>query len=465
MRGHWLLLGLTACSVVGPGATTGIPADGGTPDVSMADASVPDEPPVLDDAARTALLALRYDASPPPADVSNRYADDAAARLFGRRLFFDTRLSGALRGRDNDGSSTTLGNRYDVGRVACSSCHVAESGFYDTRSPHAQISLASDWTRRRAPTLHEVAFQTMYNWDGRHDTAWSQAIGVMESNKEFNSSRLYIAHQIFDLHRTEYEAIFGPLPDLSDTASFPRVAPPRDECGEGTQPNCAGRPGDQDAFDGMSGASQQAVTTVMVNVAKAISAYLRQLRCGESRFDRWLDGDQTALTNSEQRGAALFVGRGDCVRCHSGPSMTDGAFHNVGLRPETVAVAFLDRDDRGAAEGVTAFLSDPLQSRGIYSDGVREGSPSQVDASLEGAFKTPTLRCVAQSPSFMHTGHLRTLKNVIDFFNRGGDPLGYPGTSEVHALGLTRAEVNDLVAFMESLTGDGPPAELRSAPP
>jgi len=207
------------------------------------------------------------------------------------------------------------------------------------------------------------------------------------------------------------------------------------------------------------------VTRVMVNVAKSIAAYTSGLRCGPGRFDRWLDGEALALTPSEQRGAALFVGEAGCVRCHSGPRLTDGSFHNVGLRPATVAVAFTDTGDRGAAEGLPLALGDPLESSGAFSDGPRQTLPASVTAEHEGAFRTPTLRCAERAPSFMHTGQMRTLDQVVGFFDMGGNPPpGYPGKNELSPLGLSKEERSDLVAFLKTLTGEGPPAVLLSPP-
>jgi cytochrome c peroxidase len=132
---------------------------------------------------RALLETLRYDDGPPPADPSNRVADDPDARAFGQALFFDPRFSGPLIEGDNDGSSATLGVRGEAGRVSCAGCHVPADAFVDTRSPHRQVSLASLWTLRRSPTLLEVAFQPLYNWDGRRDSLWNQAAGVMESER------------------------------------------------------------------------------------------------------------------------------------------------------------------------------------------------------------------------------------------------------------------------------------------
>lgn len=431
---------------------------GPAPDASLPELITPEQ--------RVLLSGLHYESTDAPADPSNRVADDPAARSFGQLLFFESALSGPLVEADNDGGPATLGSQGQAGRVSCAGCHLPGSGFVDTRSPHRQISLAAGWTRRRTPSLLEVAFAPLYNWDGRRDSLWSQALGVMENAAELNSGRLFVAQQIFRLHRTRYEAIFGPLPALDDVTRFPALLPEQAGCRElltkqGAQHVCRGKPGDGAEYDGLSAADQDVVTRVAVNTAKALAAYVRQLRCGPGRFDAWLDGDQTALADDELRGAALFVGRAHCVDCHNGPRLSDGKFHNVGLSPAPVAVAFIDADDRGAADGLAEALHDPLGTHGSFSDGLRDVLPAKIDPALLGAFRTPALRCIANQPSFMHTGQLKTLAQVVAFHERGGDgPGNYPGTSELKALALEPGEQADLVAFLQTLQGPGPDAAL-----
>jgi cytochrome c peroxidase len=157
-------------------------------------------------------------------------------------------------------------------------------------------------------------------------------------------------------------------------------------------------------------------------VARALAAYVRSIRAGESRFDRAMLGDAGALTAPEQRGLELFQGRARCARCHSGALLTDELFHNTGVAWRTGEPA-----DSGRAL-VTQRASDI------------------------GAFKTPTLRQVGLTSPYMHDGSLRTLGEVIDFYDRGGHPN--PGLDrELHPLGLSASEKAALLAFLGTLDG------------
>ncbi len=412
---------------------------------------------------------------PPPADVTNRYADDAAAAALGQRLFFDPAFSGPLLDSDNDGSPGSLGARGESGKVSCAACHVAAGGFVDTRSPRQQVSLAAAWGKRKAPTLLDVGHAKLLMWDGRRDAAYNQPIAAIESGVEMNSSRLHAAQQIYRRHRAEYEAVFGAIPvPLDDAARFPQLDGSTTGCrrlltdGTGLQraEDCHGVPGDHAEFDALSASDQTAVTRIAVNLGKAIAAYERRLACGAGRFDRWMHGDDGALDASEQRGASLFVSQG-CTGCHSGPFFSDQRFHNVGVQPRGVGIAssFIDVDDHGARDGLAGALADPLNVRGSFSDGDDGRLPVQVGAEMDGAFRTPTLRCVSLRPSFLHDGQARSLHDAVAFFAAGGDAHGYPGKNELAPLELTAGELDDLVAFLDTLTGPGPDAPLLVAPP
>jgi cytochrome c peroxidase len=478
LLGPGVVSALVAAVGCGPAAETsrsgdaGLTVSDGTPGEAGADGSYGDPDPTFTTAERSALQVLAPQTLPaPPQGVTNAFADVPAAAALGQRLFFDPSFSGPLLDTDNDGSSSTLGMAGQTGRVACAGCHIPTGGFSDTRSFQLQISLGAGWGRRRAPSLLDVGQAKVLMWDGRHDALYNQPFGPIESVVEMNSSRLYVAEQLYQKYESIYESVFGPMPALSDATQFPPLSATLTGCQPKTPsappPTCDGTfhgaPGDHAEFDGMTAANQTAVTRVVVNMGKALGAFERLLSCGSTPFDAWMNGG-APISRPAQRGAALFVGRAGCVACHSGPFMSDQKFHNVGLSPQVVQQTFLDSNDQGAATGIAAALADPLNTLGPFSDGNDGRLPATTTAAMVGAFRTPILRCVSQRPTFMHTGQLGTLAAVVDFFNNGGGAIGYPGTDEIHALGLSGLDESDLVAFLESLSGPGADPKYQQSP-
>lgn len=170
----------------------------------------------------------------------------------------------------------------------------------------------------------------------------------------------------------------------------------------------------------------------MGRIAQAMAAYERTVVSGNSPYDRYVAGDKDAMSPAAVRGLALFNGKGNCLTCHTGFNFTDESYHNLGV-------------GMGAAE--------PDLGRFAVTKAESE----------KGAFKTPTLRNVSQTPPYMHDGSEPTLRSVVDFYNRGGRPN--PNLAkEIKPLGLTTQEVADLVMFMEALTADvpnlAPPSEF-----
>lgn len=156
-------------------------------------------------------------------------------------------------------------------------------------------------------------------------------------------------------------------------------------------------------------------------VARALASYVRTLRSGDAPIDRFLHGDTAALSPDAKRGFRLFVGRANCGVCHLAPLFTDHRFHNTGVS--------WGSPDRGRS-AVTGREED------------------------QGAFKTPSLRNVAMTAPYMHDGSLATLEDVIERYDRGGDPN--PALDEeIKPLGLTPTEKRHLLAFLEALTGSG----------
>lgn len=150
----------------------------------------------------------------------------------------------------------------------------------------------------------------------------------------------------------------------------------------------------------------------------ALACYVRSLVSGNSRYDRYLAGDSASLNEIEKLGLRLFTGKAGCASCHVGPNLTDEKFHNTGAGEQA---------DRGR-EAVSAREAD------------------------RGAFKTPGLRDVARTPSYMHDGSMATLEDVIRFYDEGGKPNPQLD-GEIRPLHLTEAEKAALRAFLASLDG------------
>ena len=157
------------------------------------------------------------------------------------------------------------------------------------------------------------------------------------------------------------------------------------------------------------------------NVAKAIATFVRTLLSGNSPFDRFEHGDASALSDAAKRGLQIFRGKGNCIACHSGPLLSDEDFHNTGV----------------------SWGKEPVDL------GNFEVTKKDAD---RGKFKTPSLRNVALTAPYMHDGSLATLEDVIELYNRGGQPN--PNLDrELRPLGLTAEEKRDLAEFLASLSG------------
>jgi cytochrome c peroxidase len=383
-----------------------------------------------------------------PADTTNRYADNPAAAVLGQRFFFDRASAGPL---GQSGVSGGLGMLGETGRVACSSCHMPQSWFIDTRSnPNNVSSGANGFQTRNTTSLVNNVFYTWFNSNGGRDTNWVAGTAI-EGASNANATRLTLAHRIFNAYRTEYDSIFTPKLDaaLDPTAPDHARFPP------------SGRPADP-PFQGMTPGDQLIVNTILANFAKAIGAYQRLLVSRNAPFDKWVAGNAGAIGDAAKRGAKLFLGKGGCVSCHSGPAFTDNQFHNLGVSQTGPNIPAQDEGRFGAINGLrtnmfnggSQFSDDPVAGQAKLS--ALTQNPSD-----HGAFRTASLRNIAQTSPFMHTGGLATLAEVVDFYDQGGGAPGtFDGTKEIAPLGLNAQEKADLLAFLQTLTGDPIPDNL-----
>jgi cytochrome c peroxidase len=337
----------------------------------------------------------------PPADPSNRFANNPEAAALGTALFHDEKVSGC-------------------GTVSCASCHPAPAYTVDTPLVHG----CGGDTGRNPPTVLNVGFGEWFMWDGRKDSLWDQPSGPLLSTVEMAQTPAGLRTYLQSAYASEYASLFG--------------KEPKDE----------------------TDADQ-----VVANFGKALEAYMRTIVRVKAPFD---DQVQHFLESANNGTAAqdpfylpmkTFVRTARCSVCHKGPQLSDGLFHNLGLDEH-------GKTDHGRLDGIAQLKDDPFNAGGEYSDDPTNGQlriDGLADALVtdtDGAFKTATLRNVALTGPYMHSGSLTTLDDVIDFYDRGGDPAGsFNGTrtATLIPLHLTTDEKAALKSLLTSLTGTETP--------
>ena len=350
---------------------------------------------------------------PPPKapDPGNALAGKPAAIALGQRLFFEPRLSAD-------------------GRFACASCHRPDRAFSDglpravgrdlgrDRDTGMRIGATLD---RNTPTLWDADQQRWYGWGGAFDSLWSQALHPLLSSREMAATPAQLRQLLRD-----------------DTELACRWRQLR---------GSAAVPADDDALT--------------VALAKPLGAFVGTLRSGRSAFDHFRDalqrGDSRAAVRyplAAQRGLRLFIGRGQCSSCHSGPLFSNGEFGDIGalffVRPGVV--------DAGRHAGIQALQASRFNLLGGFSDGANDEAVRKTRHVLLqhrnfGEFKVPSLRQVAHTAPYLHDGQLATLEAVVEHYaTLSPDRLHADGAMILKPLQLSPGERADLLAFLRSLS-------------
>jgi cytochrome c peroxidase len=293
------------------------------------------------------------------------------------------------------------------GTVACATCHQPDKGFTDGRA--TSVGIKQQVGHRNAPTVLNALYNETQFWDGRAHLLEDQAKLPITNPIEMGQPNLDAAVAAvakIPEYRAEFEKVFGRAVNGDD-------------------------------------------------LARAIAAYERTQVAFDAPFDRFLAGDEKALDASARRGWALFNGRGRCMSCHgingTQPTFTDNKFHNIGVSAHkqnfvTLARKGLELVDSGDPHAVDrAALETDMSELGRFL--------VTKHASDVGAFKTSTLRNVLVTPPYFHDGSQATLWDVMDHYNKGGvqNPFLDGG---IQRLGLSEREIDDVVAFLASLTSD-----------
>ena len=330
-------------------------------------------------------------------DPSNRLSGNPAAIAYGGVLFDSVELS-ADRQR------------------SCATCHQEALGFTDGNPRGFGIARVD----RNTPPLFNMRLNRWFGWDGKSDSLWAHSI--------------------------------TPILDVREMAMTPATLKTRIEdtpaLAGGYRQVFAAAPGTHDA------------ETVLVNLAKALTAFQETIVSGRSSFDRFRDAlaaeDKTgidAYPDPAKRGLKLFIGQGRCDLCHFGANFTNGEFHDIGLPhfPEP------GRVDKGRYGGIQILRESRFNLLGPHNDdGLRATAGFTRHVRLTpknwGEFRVPSLRNVARTAPYMHDGSKETLADVVDHYSDiPEDRLHQDGEKLLRPLHLSDAEKADLVAFLRTL--------------
>jgi cytochrome c peroxidase len=293
------------------------------------------------------------------------------------------------------------------GTVACANCHDPAQGFVDHK-PQAE-GVRQQRGQRNSPTVLNAMFNATQFWDGRAPSLEEQA-------------KLPILNPI----------------EMAQKSPDDVVAKVRDipEYGE--------------AFNKLFGR-----TPTYDDLAAAIAAFERTQFTGDSPFDRFIAGNDKAIEPAAKRGWALFNGKGRCNACHAfstaSPLFSDQKFHNIGIAAHKTDFITLARKAAASVRSGDMKQIDELALQTNFSEVGRFLVTKRTNDI--GAFKTPGLRNIAITGPYMHDGSFATLWDVMDHYNKGGvqNPFLDGG---MQRLGLSEAEIDDMVAFMAALTSD-----------
>jgi cytochrome c peroxidase len=288
--------------------------------------------------------------------------------------------------------------------VSCATCHDPRHGFAEPRP--VSIGVGGKKGVRNAPSAFDAAFLGSQFWDGRVPTLEEQATGPIVNPVEMAMPSSDAAVAKIGA-APEYAPLFA--------AAF----------GDGS--------------------------VTMERIAIAIASFERTLVDVEAPIDRFVAGDQKAISESAKRGWDLYNGKARCNNCHgyvaSFPLMTDELFHNIGVAAKDVNFEQLARHVSANPDSFT----DLAHTEGVTELGRFIVTKEQKDI---GAFKTPQLRNVVLTPPYMHNGSEATLEAVIEFYDKGGNPNPWLDGG-MRPLSLTAQEKADLVEVMKAFTSDG----------
>ncbi|MEW6586690.1 MAG: cytochrome c peroxidase [Nitrospirota bacterium] len=296
------------------------------------------------------------------------------------------------------------------GTMSCVTCHDPETGFSDGLAISLSYPTTKNW--RNSFSLTNTAYNTSLFWDGRAKSLEEQALFPMMSAFEMNQNLDFLEEEL------------------------------------------KGVPEYVDAFQKVFGGE-----ITRQRISMALASFERTIVSRNAPLDKYLDGDNTALTPEQKKGYEIFTGKGKCTQCHRGANFTDNKFYNIGVPDNPVLI----NDPRVTATmRFTAKVSGYKEYRSLTEDPGRYLVTK--DRKDWKAFKTPGLRELALTYPYMHNGVCETIDDVIEFFNSGGGD-DKNKTPLLAPLNLTDEEKRALKAFLlEALKGDVTVVKMPDVP-
>ncbi len=312
---------------------------------------------------------------------------NAARIALGRKLYFDPKLS-------KDGT------------VACATCHDATRSYTDLRP--ASEGIGGKVGRRSAPTTMNAALLTTQFWDGRAARLEDQAVLPITNSIEMgqpDGAAVMAAIAGDPSYAPMFQAAYGRAPTFED-------------------------------------------------VGRAIASFERTMIFIDAPFDRWVRGEASAISDEAKRGFVLYNGKARCQTCHplnaANPIGSDGRFHNIGVsaRHQDFAALAAKALEHLAKNGSMATIDE--LALGSDTSELGRFVVTRLESDI-GGFRTSQVRNVGITAPYMHDGSLTTLWDVVDHYNKGGEPNAYLDGG-IEPLALTETEIDEVVAFLFTLT-------------
>lgn len=308
----------------------------------------------------------------------------------GKLLFFDPRLGGDA-------------------TISCASCHEPSAGWAFPDGLSMGYPGTVHW--RNSQTIVNTAYYGKLFWAGKAKSLEAQAAGAAKGAVGGNGESDVMEARLAFIpeYRKRFKAVFG--------GEYPRI---------------------KDAW-------------------RAIAAFERTLVQTDTPVDKYLKGDKTALSKKQLRGMKLFTGKANCIQCHNGPMASNERYYNLGVPPSPrwnddglAQITF--RYEQYAKGSTQAMYRKIKDDAGLYYQTKQKSDM--------GKFRVPSLRYTKYSAPYMHNGNLETLKDVVEFYNAGGGKNDFTDgtmastkTKRLKPLGLSKLEIDDLVAFIEAFSG------------